>query len=267
MKNKTALSVFGLLLFTILFISKTTYAQNSFFTIATKYEIKGENIKPGMIVTNDGQSITVSKFAYDPNIFGIIVNSPAITIGKKVENAETYEVSTIGTVSVLITNENGVVKKGDYITSSSIDGVGMRADQAGRVVGMAVSDSKEEISGEQLVLVSLNYENIEEKALRRVGAVRSAGSAPFLNQLSLSSLSEYFPNSGVIKLIGIIVILVMTFSLSVLYYTQISKKEVEALGRNPLATKTIEKNMVLHGAVAVLICVGGLLLSMAVLLL
>ena len=65
-----------------------------------------------------------------------------------------------GRVFVKISSENGEIGVGDYITSGTIPGVGMRATQAGRVIGMALqswtSENVKEI-GKIMVLVNNFY--------------------------------------------------------------------------------------------------------------
>ena len=49
-------------------------------------------------------------------------------------------VALVGRVPVNVTNEGGAIATGDYITTSSTAGKGMKATKAGRVIGMALAD-------------------------------------------------------------------------------------------------------------------------------
>ena len=49
-------------------------------------------------------------------------------------------VGLIGQISVKVSNENGAIKRGDFITASSVPGVGMKAIKPGPVVGKALED-------------------------------------------------------------------------------------------------------------------------------
>ena len=49
-----------------------------------------------------------------------------------------------GRVPVRVTTKNGGIKPGDYITTSDISGVGMRATEAGRVIGKALTGLSDE---------------------------------------------------------------------------------------------------------------------------
>lgn len=47
------------------------------------------------------------------------------------------QLGLIGHVKLQVTNENGLIKPGDFITTSSTPGAGMKATRPGRVVGIA----------------------------------------------------------------------------------------------------------------------------------
>jgi len=49
-------------------------------------------------------------------------------------------VALVGRLPVKVTNENGPINVGDFITTSSTPGHGMKATEAGRVVGMAIGN-------------------------------------------------------------------------------------------------------------------------------
>ena len=53
-------------------------------------------------------------------------------------------VALSGRVPVKVTTKNGEIRPGDYITTSDISGVGMRATEAGRVIGKALTGLSDE---------------------------------------------------------------------------------------------------------------------------
>lgn len=69
------------------------------------------------------------------NMFGVSVDQNQLSIKLSNSNLknETY-VTISGTYNVLVSTQNGVIKKGDYVTLSSIDGIGMRADTKQKTV-------------------------------------------------------------------------------------------------------------------------------------
>jgi hypothetical protein len=98
---------------------------------------------PGIIVSNSTErdnQVTKSSGKYDSEIMGAITTSPHTVLGQ--EASTTVRVALTGRVPVIVSLENGPIKKGDRITSSSINGVGMRAGRPGQVVGKALEDFK-----------------------------------------------------------------------------------------------------------------------------
>jgi hypothetical protein len=138
------------------------------------------NLQAGTIVAldnaNAGQIVAESK-TYDPGVVGIISTNPSIVVGNdQATNAgvtQAYAVATDGRTSVFVTDENGVVKNGDFLTSSlSIPGYAMKASHSGIIVGRALQDfdsstaTKATInsltinSNQIAVLVHISWQNI-----------------------------------------------------------------------------------------------------------
>lgn len=103
--------------------------------------ISDEDLMPGDIVSMEPNRVGAVKKAtkpYDSQLVGIVATEPGLIIGPVEENS--YNIALVGRVPVKVTNENGEIKAGDRITSSSISGYGVKAINAGRVVGTALDD-------------------------------------------------------------------------------------------------------------------------------
>lgn len=85
----------------------------------------------GTIVTlteKSGNTVQAATQAELQNMFGVVVDRnqlPLAISNSSVEN-ETY-VAVSGTYNVLVSTQGGAIKAGDYITLSSVNGVGMKA--------------------------------------------------------------------------------------------------------------------------------------------
>ncbi len=263
---QTIIPGFFLALFVGLSFTTAVVAQKSSFTVATSFEIEGSDIRRGMIVTNAGNRITISNQEYDPNMFGVVTDKPAISLGQKDVDSQTYPVATSGKVPVLVTKTNGLIEKGDYITSSTRRGYGMKVTEPGRVLGIALEDMSDTSDGYDLIMVSINYETVSATNLGNLGGGESEYNITIDgNRIFTNDNGESIPLLTLIKYISAGLIAVISFSGSLIYYIQISKKEVEALGRNPLASKIIHRNMLFHGLVMAVMCIGGLAMAYAVL--
>lgn len=91
--------------------------------------------------------------ANDSTVVGIVSTQPNDVIGENFtvdENPRPIALS--GRVPVNVTNENGPIHGGDFITTSSTPGKGMKAKLAGRVIGMALSDF-DDVDGQVIVQI------------------------------------------------------------------------------------------------------------------
>jgi len=76
-----------------------------------------------------GEGVQVATKAALGKMYGVVVdpNNISLTISSDSLPNPTY-VATAGTYEVLVSDENGTINEGDYITMSSFDGIGMKAD-------------------------------------------------------------------------------------------------------------------------------------------
>lgn len=101
------------------------------------------NLQPGDILTldqNNQETVKKSTKAYDEMLVGVVPSQPGMVIGEELPKDKGTVIALSGRVPVKVTTKNGPIKIGDYITSSDIPGVGMKATQSGRVLGVAMSE-------------------------------------------------------------------------------------------------------------------------------
>lgn len=119
-------------------------------------------------ISEDGSgNVKKTNLPYDQKVIGVISSSPAIRIsedggvviskGDNTTSKDGYPVALTGRVPVKISTENGVIKPGDYLTSSSIPGVAMKADKKGKVVGMALEGYEQEEIGRIRVFIDITW--------------------------------------------------------------------------------------------------------------
>ena len=107
------------------------YTADSAIDIGTIVELTGKN-------SNKVQAVAKSQLQ---NMFGVVVDRSQVPIAISNPSAEneTY-VAVSGTYNVLVGTQSGPIKAGDYITLSSINGVGMKASTEEKTVfGRAVA--------------------------------------------------------------------------------------------------------------------------------
>ena len=110
------------------------------FDLAEQYQTNDPTLKPGDLVSVDpsnSEYIIKTTQPNDPTMLGIVSTAPGLTLGN--EDTGTWEkVALSGRVPTNVSLQNGPIKIGDYLTSSSIPGVAMKAIKAGPVIGKAL---------------------------------------------------------------------------------------------------------------------------------
>lgn len=122
--------------------STMTYTRLSGADVAEVYYTHDQKTSEGDIVSLNGEGISqVSKstVAYDTRALGVISTKPGLTLGEADGTGRPVIVGLSGRVPVKVSTKNGDIKPGDYITTSDIPGVGMKATEAGRVIGKALT--------------------------------------------------------------------------------------------------------------------------------
>lgn len=132
----SAIIAFGLFSITPVFATGDTSVSAQGYAAPSPVDI-------GAIVTlnKDTQSVVAAKQAQLQNMFGVAVdrNQLAFAVSNSAVQNETY-VAVSGTYDVLVSTQGGAIESGDYVTLSSLDGIGMKASTAEKTVfGRAVA--------------------------------------------------------------------------------------------------------------------------------
>ncbi|MEK7581360.1 MAG: hypothetical protein AAB512_03685 [Patescibacteria group bacterium] len=123
----------------------TVYADNFSTTgtadLAEHFPTADASIADGDIVAvdpNNKENLIKSSKTYQETLLGIVSTAPGISLNSTQVNGKPLALA--GRVPTKVNLENGEIKAGDPITSSNTPGVGMKATQAGRVIGIALED-------------------------------------------------------------------------------------------------------------------------------
>jgi hypothetical protein len=228
--------------------------QNSTPGFATSINLNQSNVKVGSIVIATTSGHKLSSTEYDASIFGVVTNSAAIALEESSGSA--YLVTSSGSTLVRVTAKNGAIKKSDWITTSKIPGVGMKALRSGYVLGSALGEfNPKNKDQEGLILVSL---------APRYVASKGAFAANLFNIFSLSTLATYEEPLTVFKYFIAAALVVISVVAGFLIFGRISALGIQALGRNPLASHKIQWAIVLNVLITITIIVVGLVLSLTI---
>jgi len=132
--------------------------------------LESEKVREAEIVSIAGDDLLgKSKKSYDEDLVGVVSSSRTTSLhlgatnqelkGKLKKGITRLAVSLVGRVYVKVSKENGNIKLGDPITSSSLAGIGMKATSSGKVIGYALEeeDFKDKEISEILVFVNVGY--------------------------------------------------------------------------------------------------------------
>ncbi len=256
---ETSLIILILFSFQSSILKNFTYAAtdtNTLYSPANYYPIGTSNIREGEIVSFTDGTYALSKTPGDQFMVGVITANPAIT--QDIQGPiPFYPVVATGQGQILVTTSNGPIKKGDFITSSTISGIGQKASAPGYTIGVALSDytaSNPKTIGK--IPISLNIHYFIGNA-----NIRSS----LLDIFALSTLATYEQPSLVFKyvLAGGIVALALLFAFVLISRT--ANKGIDALGRNPLSSTEIHIGMALNVFIAIVILATGFVMGFLVL--
>lgn len=145
--------------------------------LAENFGTSDPSIEAGDLVVADGQAqqvpdphtpgkITSKAYikkavgAYQPQLIGVVSTSPNQLYGDDGlfnDSENPRPVSLAGRVPTKVSTENGTIKTGDLLTSSSTPGVAMKATHPGQVIGRALQDYSSDNVGKIIVLIKVGF--------------------------------------------------------------------------------------------------------------
>jgi hypothetical protein len=258
MKNTALIVSTFFLLFIEAFFPITACAQNTSIGTAYPIVIIDKNVKDGSIITSTTKGYIMAKVSYDPNIHGVYTESPALYL-QNTDDKQAKPVTTSGQANVLVSTINGNIKKNDLITTSTIAGVGQKANKNGMIIGTALQDysnSNQKVIGKIPVAINIHFATSFGDTKTNVWEVLRSGS-------DISNLSQ---GTSLRYLLAAIIALT-SFGIGFIYFGRVTSKGVEAMGRNPLASKTIQISVILNLILMIVIIAAGLGIGYMILIL
>jgi len=225
--------LYGIIVLGLILPVYSIYAYSP-FAVASEVDMPNKP-KIGTIVSRENSLFRLSNQRYDVAIAGVIVDNADIIVQEAGTNEDSTLMIDRGEALLLVNGEKGPISIGDFITSSSTAGQGMKAENDGIVVAVALEDftpKDAEDSGLINAMVDVHYTNVSTSS-----SLREA----------LASASPMFRYT--LTIVIIIVALISGF----LLFGRIAKHGIKALGRNPLARKTIIGGIVINSFFTILL--------------
>ena len=244
-------SISILMLFIVfVFIADFSFAQPQ---VAINTIMADSEAETGDIISIDENGAIRSNVSYDPNIFGVVAEGAIIVFNK--EATSTLAVVTWGQTLVKVSNVNGEIERGDYLTSSDKPGVGQKATQSGPKIGKALEDFNRT---EGLVKASINiqYASI---GLTELGPKSLLGNI-------FKELKRPANVPQVLRYLFALLIGGGSFLMGFISFVGALRKGVEGISRNPLARQSIRLAMITNLLGIIVLTLAGLGLSLFVIL-
>lgn len=221
--------------------------------IATYIQIKANSTPEGSIVKFTPEGYTLSDTPYETSVFGVVVKEAAISFeDNQIPNAK--PVVSSGKTLVRINAKNGDLKAGDLITTSTTPGVGQKATENGYVIGTALEAYKDNNTGLVLTQLNITFNGASgDNATNLLSSFRMALSSPYLTPLNA------------LRYIFAAVIVLIALFMSISYFGRVANIGVEALGRNPLAGRTITVGIVINVSLGIGILILAIVVSYLIL--
>jgi F0F1-type ATP synthase membrane subunit c/vacuolar-type H+-ATPase subunit K len=228
-----------------------TTTDNFGLGVATLVKITDKAAVDGDIVTFSERGYVLADRAYDPRIFGILTDNPAVTLENKPasDTTQRYVVST-GKAYVRVSTQNGGIKAGDLIATSKVKGIGQKATQDGYVVGTALEgydNANTQAVGK--ILVSLNF-----AFQSSVTGLRTN----LLDNLNLALTAPFLSSGTTLRYIFAALCVLLAFGIGMGYFGRVTRAGVEALGRNPLARRVIMVSVIINAVLTLVTLAIGL---------
>ncbi len=227
-------------------------AQDLTEGVAHSISLADTNVVDGDIISSTDKGFIRTKTSYDPLMYGVISDNPAVSIENR-GLSEGRLVMTTGIAIVRVSTKNGSIQKGDFITSSEELGVGQKADKSGYILGTALENYDAGEVGKILVSLNIRFNSSLNPRTNLIETVKLGIAAPFLTPL------------GSLRYLLAALIAVASFTLAFVSFGRVAKTGVEALGRNPLASRLIEVTVVVNVLLTVGIMLVGLFIAYLIL--
>lgn len=239
------------------------YATSNAQSVAQGFEAD-DSLERGIIVVideEDSSKVHPATLERVEDLYGVVINpnDAALTISGESESDQVY-VATNGRYKALVSTQNGPIEPGDFITISSLEGIGMKVnDLAPVVIGRALSgfDGSNAISTAQAGdgSVSVGRVDIDVLAARNPLQKPTEANIPdFLRRAAETIAGK--PVAATRVYLAVFVFIVSTFIAGSLMYSGV-RSSIISIGRNPLSKKSIIRSMIQVILVGLIIFIIG----------
>jgi hypothetical protein len=216
--------------------------------IAVNTGIDDSQASAGDILSKREEGIFRTEVSYDKNMFGVVVSDPSVVLNTSGNGV--VPIISYGEAIVNVSDRNGDILAGDFITSSTEPGLGQKSTESGFVVGKALENLNDS-EGQIRVFVNIQHRTVEgPPSLGRVFSFL------FSSLRSPENLPE------VLRYLLALILGGGSFLLGFLSFVRALRAGIEAIGRNPLAKNQIQLALAFNLVGIVVLSVAGIGLAL-----
>lgn len=269
-KHSTTFSVsrFIFVLLPLLTLLTLLSSTNSSATASISQSYSSEEkLSLGSIVSlknNTTDQVELATISNVDGLLGVVIDASNSILSLSGGGTNQVQVGTNGTLQVLVSNINGDIVQGDHITASPISGVGMRATDNVRIVGIAqgqlsanngtkqtykdsAGETHDIILGQVPILVNVSYYFKEPDKTLIPSALQNIANA--LAGKSVETLPIII--SAAIFIIMLIIVVSIIFSMI--------KSSIISVGRNPMSQSAIYRDLIQLSTLVLAILTVGMI--------
>jgi len=244
----------------------------SVLAIATGYASNDTDLQPGMTVSltegsDTNPSVERAVIGGTSHPIGVTVAPDQNIVTTGAESKQVY-VQTTGEVDAFVSDLNGIPKKGDFLSISPLKGVLVKSDSlsGASIVGAALEDFSEDSLPSQTIEKSGTAVSVKIDRMRisldQKGQSFSNEAESGLEKLGRSVTGRSVGEIRVV--IALVIFLIVLISEGGIIYGAVSSA-ITALGRNPMARRTIIKELLRVIGIALVVLGIGLAAIYAIL--
>ncbi|MBP9690662.1 hypothetical protein KBD81_01135 [Candidatus Woesebacteria bacterium] len=224
-----------------------------------------DDFEIGSVVAYENGLYRLSNAPYDSKIIGVVVDTADIVVEEEGTPVGQALMVDRGEARILVTGEDGPIAEGDLLTSSSKPGYATKATRDGIMIGTALeafSGTSDQDSSAIRAIIDTRFMTLGKVfTAESIGAGLQNRTAWSVSDLIGMGLGGLAGTSPFFRYILATLIVLVAFIYGFYLFGRIALRGLEALGRNPLARRTIITGIVINSFFAILLV--GLALVLA----
>ncbi len=221
--------------------------------------------------SNDSQSVVVASIDNKNNLFGVAVD-PKDSLLNLSSSLSRVQVATGGVVLANVNTINGDISVGDKVTISPISGIGMKASEPGKILGVAQSNFNSSSANAQKKAISDKSGKSNEIYFGQIPVVVGVSYWTPENNNTTSGVVDVIANfvssivgkkvSPLKAILGVTVLLIAMLISAIILYSSVSSS-IRSIGRNPLSGSIIKRSLfqvILIVIIMMMFALGGVYL-------